>query len=574
MNKNRLLLAFVRVGLLWYVASALFFSGHTLGFYRGLFDALPNLFNGLSKAVIGCLMGTMVYLILFISKRGDINHSLLPTNNGLVGFSIGNIIKNRTFKESVTNVPNEFIDWFETYRKNHPQHAELFQHAMNIIHGHREIPASPVPGGHGGVSLETHSWNTLREALIHQDKWVYQGMKTRRGVVVFPVQDQNYRFFPDPLIPLSAFCHDIGKTVCYQVNAGQVKEIKPRHDEEGAKIIASLPEFKKLSFYDQDSLMICLGFYHHWRAIPLHVKDRGKALAEFLLMVDVEAGKKEGRSITEPDPDDAEPSNPTPETIQSADFVDHVQNMTEPRAKTKNKITEKTIDAEFGEGNRLFEQAIGALIKEESSQDSLTKSVDSEEERHQIVEIDHFKGIKRIYSKDRCDKAFAMFAQVCSRPGMLNAGTSSIGRKYNDTCFIQEHSMRRAVSQLLQDEWKEKMARVNDEKQHPHEYTLAVLWALHDRDLLVRNYRDDKGNEWVVSPNNALFNVHWRDKTGGWVTRQACLVFKARNELAELAETPDCAAKPEIAKAFWSSHQRSTSLSSTTKEKLSHELPA
>lgn len=574
MNRNPLLLAFVRVGLFWYAAIALFFSGHSLGFYHGLFNALPDLANGLGKAITGCFTGAIIYLILYALQLGNTKHGLLPEDGKLIRFSVGKLTSNRTFKESPATIPGEFAVWFKEYKEAYPVHAKLFEHTAAIIHGNPDIPASAVPGGHGGASLETHSWNVLRAALGNQKTWVYQGTKTQRGIVAIPVYDPDYRFYPDPLIPLSAFCHDIGKIVCYRNENGITKEVKPRHDEEGAKLVAALPEFRELTFPDQEDLLICLGYYHHWRSIPLHVVDRGRALTEFLLMVDMMAGRLEGETVFETDhdtPDDSQEAGVAEHSLgqavesglkpeQSSGFVTHLGNIVEdePVKRSTKKPANTNLDSQF-EANSLFEKALGKIAQDPEpmvSPPPTPKAIPVATE--QIVQIEGFKGIKRQYPKERCDKAFAMFARACREPGRLNAGgsTTTIGRKYGAACYVQEQNMRRAVSLFLEGEWRERMAQQNKEKQHPHEYTLAVMWALHDRGLLIREYKDANGDEWFVSPNNALFNVQWRDKTGAWVKRPACIVFQIDDELADLLDIPDCAAKPEIVKPFWASHQR------------------
>lgn len=517
---------------------------------------MPDLANGTSKAIFGGLMGGIICLILNFAKQGDIKHGLLPNKNRFVLFTIGKIPKNRTFKENSPLIPKEFSEWFDKYKSEYPVHAKLFEHVAAIIHGHPEVPASPVPGGHGGASLEVHSWNVLREALENQEKWTYQGSKTKRGLVSIPVYDANYRFYPDPLIPLSAFCHDVGKIVCYKTENGVTKEIKPRHDEEGAKLVAALPEFQELSFVDQEDLVTCLGFYHHHRSIPLHVLDRSRALTEFLLVADVLAGKMEGETVFETDHDHDldEPVvvAPLPE------FVEHLENLAEPKPKPGKKGSGKSIESQFEAGDESFlkamaeARAIPAVEARQPENDSPPVEVE------ETVQIEGFKGIKRVFSKDRCTKAFVMFSKVCRQPGRLNAGASNvtIGRKYGSFCFVQEQNMRRAASQSLKGEWQEKMARENKEKHSPHEFTLAVMWALHDRGLLVREYENDSGEKWFVSPNNALFDIQWRDKTGGWVKKSACIVFKIENELADFLEIPDCAANPQIVKPLWASQQR------------------
>lgn len=572
MNKNPLLLAFIRVGLFWYVLAALVAYDRPMGFFHGIFDVLPDLGNGLFKALMGGIMGALIYLVIYFSKKVETFIKLLPNHNKFLSFSIGNITENRKFKEvAIVCIPEGFQSWFSQYKIEYPIYAKFFEHLVRIIQAYPEIPASPIPGGHGGLSLETHSWNVLKEALLRQHEWKYTGMKSSQGTVILPVKNPNYCFFPDPMIPFSAFCHDIGKIVCYQVHADVIKEVRPLHDEEGAKIIGSLPEFHDLDFKDQADLLICLGYYHHWRAIPLHVGDRACAIAEFLLFVDKEAGKKEGRIASDTTVENYE--NATQEA-QSHNYVTHLATLAEldvddldspalPQNAVPRKKNSKAKKPEVNFNNDSFLKAISPAgfiqksielpVQQDTNHKEDSQNVNFEEEG---VQIEGFKTpIKRKFPKNRCDRAYALFMDACTQPGRLNAnmGSENIGRKYGRLCFVQEQGVRKMVSQKLAAGHKEKMAQPMEGKAF-HEFTVAVLWALYDRNMLVRDFENEQGEPCYVSPNNALYMVKWRDKSGAWIQKPGCIVFTFGPDESVLEKVPDNPACPQIEKSMLGFH--------------------
>ena len=557
MNKNPLLMAFFRAGLFWYVVLTLFAtSTKPLGFYHGVFDALPNLLNGLVKAFLGGIMGAFIYLIIYFSRKIDVHHLLLPHEDKLLSFSLGKITRSRSFKETgKASFPTDLIDWFQQYQESYPECGRLFERMVRIIQAYPNIPASPVAGGHGDLSLEVHSWNTLRLSLEYQNKWKYTGMKNRLGEVVVPVKDPNFEFFPDPLIPLIAFCHDIGKIVCYQLADGKVNEVKPNHDEEGVKIVASAPEFRDFSFPDQEVLIVSLGYYHHSRSIPLHVGDRALALTEFVLMIDKLAGKAEGREVADVDPPLFDPSVSEKQTVE---FVEHLESIVEPedspeKTKTPKKSPKKNINSQFD--NTSFQLALNQtvtqtpLIPSDAPADTTSTDRANPSFGEMSVEIAGFKNpIKRKFSTERCDRAFALFLNVVKEPGRLNvtAGQENIGRKYGSHYFIQEHGLRKLVSQSLDAPYQENMARPVEGKSL-HDFTLALLWALFDRNMLVREYKNENAEICFVSPNNALFHIRWRDKSGALIRKPGCIVLTVGTD-PFWALIPDSPSSPVIEK--------------------------
>jgi hypothetical protein len=180
---------------------------------------------------------------------------------------------------------------------------------LSVLLTKPDLPASPVPGGHGGATLIRHSLNVvavMREMLPH---WQYVGHRNAKGEVVFPLLNVAlgaHRFSPaDPLALLTAFAHDIGKVVCYEQRNGGVVEVRKHHDTEGAKLLRAMPEVMKLPWPDRSALLLAVEYYHKPMALPeaTWIDDRTRSLMELLIAADQETGRREeAGSIAAPPP--------------------------------------------------------------------------------------------------------------------------------------------------------------------------------------------------------------------------------------------------------------------------------
>jgi len=292
--KNPLLSSFVIVTAFWYGVLAIL--------SRALLQEIPlYAFKGLWIALVGVFWGVLAYAVWLAVVRGNKQHGLKSgdSRRGL-SISLGDFprgaIPPARAPCSEPFLPEQISTWFTAYQATHPAHAALLRAVMEIFQVHYKLPASPVPGGHGGATLMQHSRNVLATILGMAPAWRYEGHKNKKGQIVFPLIDGTYRFdATDPLIPIAGLAHDIGKITCYwQRLDGLVEEVRPNHDTEGGKILITLDEFWALPKGDRDALNLALSFYHHINSLPLWADDRTRALTELLITADIRTGMAEG----------------------------------------------------------------------------------------------------------------------------------------------------------------------------------------------------------------------------------------------------------------------------------------
>ena len=112
------------------------------------------------------------------------------------------------------DVPDDFyVRWLAHFDRTHPKHTALMRRMMRVMQAHRQLPASPVEGGHGGRTLLQHS--LLCGYLMHDlaRDFKYEGARSKNTArLLLPLVDPNYQFNPeDPLCVLIGIAHDLGK---------------------------------------------------------------------------------------------------------------------------------------------------------------------------------------------------------------------------------------------------------------------------------------------------------------------------------------------------------------------------
>lgn len=198
----------------------------------------------------------------------------------------------------------EASPWLENLERKFPQHAAAAKAVLRVMMTEPSLPASPVPGGHGGRTLIQHSIGVVESMLEEAPKWVYKGQFKRDGkTLVVPPRNGPHRFGKEDLglLVLTALAHDIGKITCYKLQKnGRVIEVKPNHDTEGAKLLRRLPEVMALPLADRRALITACAYYHHPFGMPIveWCDDRVRSLTELLIVADHATGKKEGHSLT------------------------------------------------------------------------------------------------------------------------------------------------------------------------------------------------------------------------------------------------------------------------------------
>ncbi len=124
-------------------------------------------------------------------------------------------------------------------------HQRLIQEIIKVLAAHPEAYVGP---GHQGTLLE-HSLHVLEAALGRLE-----------------VQKE-------PLLPVAAIAHDLGKITTFQKNEEGEWERTGWHDKASARILATLPAWWGLSEEDQLVLDLAVRYDHSSRNMPFPTKD-------------------------------------------------------------------------------------------------------------------------------------------------------------------------------------------------------------------------------------------------------------------------------------------------------------
>lgn len=222
--------------------------------------------------------------------------------------------------------------WWPTIAHHAPAHAAAMDAVVRLMNTQPRLPASPVPNGHAGRTLFEHSLAVAAQMIVEQKTWAYEGQRDKKGRIREPLKgDQPHRFSTQelPLLILAGLAHDIGKLRCYEpvpdfrddaAHTVPVREVKPNHDTEGAKLLRRIPEIMALPLADRTALLTAVGYYHHAFAIPRSgwVTDRVRSLTELLIRADIATGMKEGHAgmdYAEAPDEDEQPAAPVPQPL-------------------------------------------------------------------------------------------------------------------------------------------------------------------------------------------------------------------------------------------------------------------
>jgi hypothetical protein len=212
--------------------------------------------------------------------------------------------------------------WIEANQATNPAHVALFLAVWDVYSAHAGHPATHRKGGHANRRLYQHCLAVTDVALQDASTWVYEGVhskkrgKTKRLIIA----KRNPEFVfdaEDPLIPIIALAHDFGKLEAYKFDDdGQLvtreegastdhDDDRIFHDALGARMLARLPEYWKMSSRDRRAINLVIGHYHHPSSFPvdahgLAIDDRMSALMEYLIYADKKTGMLEsGRDATD-----------------------------------------------------------------------------------------------------------------------------------------------------------------------------------------------------------------------------------------------------------------------------------
>lgn len=323
-NPNPIVKSVIIVTVFWYVVIAVFPLLRTLDiemwfeYMPVLFDAAPSFATHSLKIVgLGAITGCASIFILHLMGLGEALHSIRRQKFRGATLTIGDFprgaplpkrkhtpasespSKSIVFDSSAVEFGDSELDaWWRLYAEANPLYARLFAAIDGTLLASPRTPASPVPGGHGGATLLQHSRSVLKMTLRHAKDFEWVGHRNKKGTITYHPSDATYSFDEsDPLIPIIAYSHDIGKLWCYEVQKdGSVQEVRSNHATVGATLLRLFPELWELSLHERETVIYAIKYYHSISRMPLSIGDHPRALAELLIAADIATGMMEGEA--------------------------------------------------------------------------------------------------------------------------------------------------------------------------------------------------------------------------------------------------------------------------------------
>lgn len=489
-----LLLAWTRVTIFWVSMVTVFSAAN------GFIFLSIGLIWSIGVTIIAGIAGVAAYF--FKARMIDaeaIREDIKPTSEPHFAVSIGKLPEQKEI-ERVPQTDEQFFAAFkgvvsaESYQKYFPAHAALLKAGLEVMMTKPDLPASPVRGGHGGATLIRHSLNVTQSMAREAKEWKFYGHKNKDGTLYYQPSvsgERDYHAFDlsDPLLPLAAFLHDIGKVPCYTLNKdgsvtektttaftfvgsvldrdkGRIKKID--HDTEGAKLIRQLPELANLPHDDAKALLVALGYYHKINEIPLSawITDRARSLVELLYLADNKAGLIEGGQIH---PEELS-STPSP-AISDAD------------KKPAASAVTPAVD-------------VPAPAPDAPSSFSPSSVIEPTEEN---IAGREFSGQVIVTPEVMSDDEFEVFLSVISAPDRFNGikKDERIGYKFDGLLYITEAKLREHVARASMNP---SIAILPGSSAHP--WVVRLMYRLDQMGLLVRK---TAGNEY--SCKRSLFDT-------------------------------------------------------------------
>jgi len=528
-NANPLLRSWLVVILFWW--TVLFFITDA-----GFDQYAPSLGRAIFVVLVGLICGAAIHLIYHFWKignalwfiNGETRHGAVVTLGRLP--EAPDLLPKQPRRwwpfGRKASTPSDFLPWFGLYESRHPDYAVAFRAVFDALAASPDHPATVAERGHADLSLFKHSLGVVEAMMDVAPSWQYYGRRKRNGEIVIPLSDPNLPFHSfaadDPLLPLAALAHDIGKLMSYQRGEdGQFIEIRPTHGPEGAKILRGMPAVRQIPFADWTALLFAVELYHHPGQMPQSawITDRMRSLTELLLHADIEASRREGRipgpaaSAPAPPPSDPpvaepdgspiqppEPSTPPSESCpvpaavtppQASPNDEEVVDAPSPPAVPPPSIAEQTLTDEAGDDN----------------------------------------------GPDPIDLA----ADVLNKPDRINGRKNKerIAFKHGEWLYLDEELLRLSISEATNS--NQYLTSKAPGVPKIHSYTQALLEQLHAKGLL----RCPAG---AFSAEAALYRT--RSQVDGKSPKERDAVIIVRTDAFPWTKNiPDCKACPQVIEA-------------------------
>ncbi|MEY2152271.1 hypothetical protein AB7849_15305 [Rhodanobacter sp. 115] len=459
----------------------------------------------LASLLVGCSLGaagTLGVRALFLAKQEEITKGGSEVRG--LRTSLGEVPSpGHAWGRADGKVAESFLaalhkrPWWALISREFPAHAAALDAVALAMASAPALPASPVPGGHGGRTLFEHSI-AVADCIMHMARtWRYTGQRDKRGRVRVKLRDTDGSFHafrrPDlGLLALTGFAHDFGKLVCYRPTGQKhgrtdlVREVQPNHDTEGAIALRSITEIMSLPYSDRRALLLAVGYYHH--AGSIHngdgITDRMRSLTELLIAADVATGKAEGGN--------------TPDSYGDS-YAD---------------------DAEVYSTTSSSEIETPSQIGKGVQQRPAAKSQESPASGVAVAPADRISGEPPVES-DGAQAELSLLFRMLADPSAIGARVPDrakrIGWKYGGFLWLIDEAVKHQVAQLAKMDEATYFTDVlgvgaNDRNGNASPFSTRLLAQLHGRGLLKVDWNGDE-----LAPQRALFVVRGPKSTIGGI---------------------------------------------------------
>ncbi len=497
--------------------------------------------------------------------------------------------------------PEDVVEDWASYSSRHPEYAQAIIAILQVMASAPELKASPYDG-HGGLTLYEHSINVVKAMRQVAPGWQFRGVFDSKGRIVVPLQDASsvyHSFDPeDPMLPLVALAHDIGKLECYAIKpSGQIEEVKKDHGSVGSQMLRRIPEVMALELRERDALILAVEFYHHMNDLLTSkwVGDRVRSLTGLLYQADCLASYLEGDK--NPDkvkahqeyleqlqgqrgqagPKDPTPARRSPSNVPEGPGETHDQPHVEPQAaaSTADPVSSTVtsaptpassepddsvdpINQQEPQAEASYDPLAMLYSDQEATENDPDVPVDDTTNQAAAKDLPGDDGDEDDGPQERFVRAandppvwvskqgldpIEMLVETLREPSRINGKDhqARIAWKQGKFLYIYERWMRHAVGKRFDD------ASIIEDRQEGNAYTKEVMRRLQATGDLVDAFED-----MVFSYKRALFRVDMGNTTGPASKKNANPVMLIASATAlGFDHLDDGARTPVIDAPFW-----------------------
>lgn len=503
--QNPIIRSWVNLAVFWYFGMYL-----TLGGLHGAYltDLPWYVIASVTVAAVGLVIGfTCTFFLAEHSLRATGSDLKRGTYHDGIILSMGSMPYLPTAAMARKAGPAAILSeqpWWPVVRARSPLYADAISEVMRVMWTVPRLPASPVPGGHGGRSLVEHSLAVAKRILVEAQTWTYTGQYDKRGNLRVPLaqRDEPHRFTVAevPMLILTALAHDIGKVRCYELldkaaasrvdgPVHQVREVRLKHDVVGGQLMRELPGIRALPLEDRIAVITAITYYHHPFSIPMAgwVTDRIRSLTELLIKADIATGKAEGHAMNHDGEYDEAEAEGEPEPAE-----DRKRRTGALAAAAPQLIddSEEEADAEA--------EAMAILA---------TRPVKASKPERTAAAVAGHRAPAQAPATTDVPRELGMFMVAARADGGINGlgqrgAGSRIAWKVGDTVYVIDNAMRRIITNRARPEDAIWVGQACADGSNGSAFTLALLEQLDKRGYLIK-----EANGRVYPASRALFKV-------------------------------------------------------------------